>query len=154
IIGGQSRVFCGTRAVDPQRALANLIDPQALLYYRMALGLVTGASLAPELIHNYAVLSEEKGEQGQRILALKELKRKLDGELRLTFDSTGQCPLKAEWKVKGGSGTIRFTAWQMNAAADNSIFEPAADLERQAVDQGDVLQMFASVFQFLAEHFE
>ncbi|MDD2598143.1 MAG: alpha/beta hydrolase family protein, partial [Kiritimatiellae bacterium] len=79
IIGGQSRVFCGTRAVDPQRALANLIDPQALLYYRMALGLVTGSSLAPELIHNYAVLSEEKGEQGQRILALKELKRKLDG---------------------------------------------------------------------------
>ncbi|MFA7174627.1 MAG: hypothetical protein WC340_14680 [Kiritimatiellia bacterium] len=154
IIGGQSRVFCGTRSFEPQRTLTNLVDPQTLLYYRMALGLVTGSSLAPDLIHNYAVLSEEKGEQGRRILAVKELKKKIEGELRLTFDSAGQCPLNAEWRTKGGSGSIRFTAWQMNAAADNSIFEPAAELEQQAVEQGDVLQMFASIFQFLVEHFK
>jgi len=154
IIGGEHRVFCGTQAADPGRTLTALIAPQALLRYRMALGLAAGASLSPDLIHNYVSLAEERGEKGARILVLKGIQPKNPGEMRLTFDSAGRCPLKAEWNIEGVAGQILFTHWQINAAADNALFEPAAGLEPQAVLQQDVLQMFASTFQFLMEYFE
>jgi len=154
IIGGQKRVFCGTQSFDSGRKLVDLIGPQAILRYRMALGLAAGASLSPDLINNYATLSVESGKNNTRILSLKGIKKKAKGELQLIFDSAGRYPLKAEWDVEGVTGSIDFTHWQINAASDNTIFEPSGDLEKQDVLQQDVLQMFASVFQFLVEYFE
>ena len=153
IIGGQKRVFCGTQTFDAGRKMAEMIDPQMLLRYRMVLGLTAAAALSPDLINNYATLSEAAGENNTRILSLTGIK-KSKGDLRLTFDSTGRYPLKAEWDIKGVSGKIEFTHWQINAASDNSIFEPAEDLVRQDVLQQDVLQMFASIFQFIVEYSE
>ncbi|MDA3925793.1 MAG: acetylxylan esterase [Kiritimatiellae bacterium] len=154
IIGGQKSVFRGTRSSDPDLTLASLIDPQALLHYRMALGLAAGAALSPDLIKNYAAFKVENGKNNTRILCLKGIKKKSKGNLRITFDGAGRYPLEAEWDVEGVKGRIDFTHWQINAASDNSIFEPSDDIVKQDVLQRDVLQMFASIFQFAVEYFE
>jgi hypothetical protein len=154
MIGGQKRVFSGTRSSDADLTLASLIAPEALLRYRMALGLAAGASLSPDLIKNYADFRVEAGPDNTRVLCVTGTKKKSRGDLRLTFDGAGRYPLAAEWDVEGVKGRIDFTHWQVNAASDNSVFEPPENLEKQDVLQRDVLQMFASIFQFAVEYFE
>ena len=155
IIGGQKQVFCGTLSADPTRTITSLfLDPQALLRYRMATGLMSAAALAPELINNYATLTEIPDGPNTRILCLNGTGKPSKGEIKLSFDKTGGQLLKAVWTTRKSSGQIDFTHWQINAATDNSVFEPATDLTQQNVLQQDVLQMFASSLQFIMEYFE
>jgi hypothetical protein len=150
IIGGGKKVFCGTQSADPDLKLADMIGPDAMLRYRMAVGLAAGASLSPDLINNYAKAGIRNG-GGRRILTLASLHKEAKGGAEIIFDESGRHPLKAVWDVGESKGSVEFTHWQINAASHSSLFEPDDGVERQDVLQQDVLQMFASAFQFLAE---
>ncbi len=150
LIGGGKLAFCGTLEGADGRTAAQLIAPQRLMKYRVAVGALAGASLSPEALKEYYTLGETHGTNGERRVEVKVNYRKTKGSLNLTFakDAT---PLAADWAFDGTSGTVRFTHWRLNAVADDSVFEAPAALPRKEVRQEDVLRMFASVFEFAVE---
>jgi len=150
-IAGSTNVFCGTRGVSATSpGLAELIGQDVILKYQMAVGLANGTALSPDLISNYARTSI-RNENSHRVLVLDVVNKKSPGKIEIVFDSGGKQPLEANWSFEDSSGAIKFTHWQINAAAHGTLFEPEAKLRRHDVKRMDVLQMFASVFRFLID---
>ena len=148
---GSTNVFCGTVVNETSEpTLTALIGDEALIKYRMAMGLVAGVSFSPDLINNYAKCSTRIVDN-KRVLILESVHKKIKGDVEISFDSSGTQPLSARWDLAGSRGTIDVTHWQINAVAHDALFEPANNLVRQDVRSQDVLQMFASVFRFLID---
>ena len=150
IIGGEKKVFCGTKSADNELKLADLIGPESMLRYRMAVGLAAGASLSPDLINNYAKSSVKNGGD-ESVLTLTSVKKEAKGSADIVFDASGRYPKRVVWDVGDSKGKVEFTHWQINAASHSSLFEPDGKLVRQEVLERDVMQMFASAFQFITE---
>ncbi|MFO7937231.1 MAG: hypothetical protein R6V06_06465 [Kiritimatiellia bacterium] len=150
ITGGGKKVFCGTELFDENLKLVDLTDSESMLYYRMAAGLAAGAALSPELINNYAEATV-KNRDGNKVLHLVSVKKEQKGSADIVFDSSGRFPQRLVWDLEDSSGKIEFSHWQINAASHSSLFDPDENLVRQKVRQKDVMQMFASAFQFVTD---
>lgn len=150
LIGGGKRVFCGTVEGAEGRTAATLIAPQRLMRFRVGVGALAGVALSPEALKEYYTLGDAQGTNGERVVEVKVDHKKTKGVLRLSFakDAT---PLSAEWAFGEVTGKVRFTHWRLNAVVDDSVFDAPSGLPRQAVRQAEVLQMFASVFEFAVE---
>jgi dienelactone hydrolase len=148
-LSGGGRIFCGTRGEGDAPALAEMIGAEAMLKYRMAAGLAAGASLSPDLINSYAKATVTNGAESL-VLLLESIRETPRGRVQIAFDRSGRYPQSAQWTLDQSSGEVEFTHWQIDAAAHESLFEPDESLTRQEVLRDDVLQMFASVFRFLA----
>lgn len=150
IIGGEKKVFCGTKSSDSALKLEDLIGPESMMRYRMAVGLAIGVALSPDLINNYAKTTVKNG-GSELILTLTGVQKKAKGSADIVFDASGRYPKRVVWNTDNSVGQVEFTYWQINAASHNSLFEPDETLVQQAVQQRDVMQMFASIFQYITE---
>ncbi len=150
LIGGGKTVFCGTVEGSEGRTAAPLIAPSRLMRFRVGAGALAGASLSLEALKEYYTLGETPGTNGERVVAAQINYKDAKGTLNLAFakDAT---PLSAAWAFGKVTGKVRFTHWRLNAVADDSVFDAPPGLPQKAVRQADVLQMFASVFEFAVE---
>jgi hypothetical protein len=71
--------------------------------------------------------------------------------VQLVFRDDGRTPDRASFDVAGVSGTLQFRVWQINMAAQESLFEPPADLPRREVDQTELRRVFSAMFNFAME---
>ncbi len=153
LIGGGKTVFCGTRDAGDGRPLSARLAPQGLLRYRVAVGALTAAALAPEALGQYYTLREEPaGKAGRRIRLILDY-RKAKGFLTLTFAAQA-LPTEIEWDFGKARGRLRLTHWRVNAVADDALFEAPAGLPRREVRQEDLLRMFVSAAEFGLEAME
>ena len=151
LIGGGKVVFCGTEGVVPGRLPSEYILPQLLMRFQIGAGLLAGAALAPEALKPYATITETNGVQGERVLELTVTHKRTKGMVQLAFSRFDTTPRWMSWTFAESSGHVVFTYWRLNMMADDSVFDAPPGLPQQAVQQEDVVRMFAAVFQFVME---
>lgn len=151
LIGGGKVVFCGTEDIVTGRRPSEYILPQFLMRFQIGAGLLAGAALAPEALKPYATIKETHGEQGERVIELAVTHKRTKGIVKLAFSQVDTTPLWVSWTFDESSGAVRFTHWRLNAVVDDSVFDAPPGLPQKAVQQEDVVRMFASVFQFAME---
>jgi len=151
LIGGGKVAFCGTEGVVPGRLPSEYILPQLLMRFQIGAGLLAGAALAPEALKPYATVTETNGAQNERVLELAVTHKRTKGLVQLAFSRIDTTPLWISWTFDESSGRVNFTHWRLNMVAEDSMFDAPPGLPQQAVQQEDVVRMFASVFQFAME---
>ena len=129
----------------------------------MVCGIVGALALAPEVLNQWIAVEEQKAAtggrapceaaSGNRVLRITG-KEKLVGSVQLVFRDDGRTPDRASFDVAGVSGTLQFHGWQINMAAQESLFEPPADLPRREVDQADLHRVFSDMFNLAMERTE
>jgi hypothetical protein len=124
-------------------------------------GIVGTLALAPEVLNQWITVEEQKAAtggrappdkaaSGNRVLRITG-KEKLVGSVQLVFRDDGRTPDRANVDVAGVRWTLQFRIWQINRAAQESLFEPPVDLPRREVDQADLHRVFSDMFNFVME---
>jgi len=145
VAGGGKMVLAGVKNPAPNANPLSFAEPRHVAKLRMVGGIVGALALAPEVLNQWINVEEQKAATGNRVLRIRG-KEKLVGSVQLVFRDDGRTPDRASFDVAGVSGTLQFRSWQINTAAQESLFEPPAELPRQEVDQSDLRRTFAAIF--------
>ena len=153
LIGKDGVAFCGTKAFEAGRTANMLISPNRWMTFKIFSGLLGSAALSPEALTKYLSLAPLDPVDGKRRIRANVHVKNTKGTIDLTF--VDDVTLAAvSWNVGGTQGEVVFRYWRLNSAADTSLFEPDPEFKRYEVLQGDLLQVFASMFEFGMEGLE
>lgn len=145
MITGGKGVLKGVKNPAKERNPLCFADARHLARLRIFSGLLGGLSLVPDAIANVATLEDEKSADGGPALRITPTK-KVTGTLLVSFGDDGQTPKQAEFDVAGTAGKAIVHRWQVNAAAEDAVFNPPGDLPAVEVDQADLYRAFATMF--------
>ncbi len=124
---------------------------QSLMQYRMFLGMLTGAGLAPGILQPYMTLDEAEVSQRERVLQMELRHKSLRATVRMGFARHDGTPRWLSWNDSNGGGIIDFSHWGINMTANEEVFAPPAGLPRVEVRRDDLLQMIAALFDYALE---
>ncbi len=153
LLGNDGVVFCGTKEVEAGRTASALISPTRWMTFKIFCGLLGSTALSPEALKNYLSITPLDSVDGKRRIRANIHVKKTKGMIDLTFVDDATLASVA-WDVGGTKGEMVFRYWRLNSAADDSLFEPDPEFKRYEVLQADLLQVFASVFEFGMEGLE
>jgi len=153
VAAGSKTVLVGVKNPVPNANPLGFAEPRHVARLRMIGGIVGALALAPEVLNQWITVEEQKAASGKRVLRITG-KGKLVGSVQLVFRDDGRTPDRANVDVAGVSGTLQFRVWQINRAAQESLFEPPADLPRREVDQADLHRVFSDMFNLAMERTE
>lgn len=154
ITGAGKRLFVGRNDFSEERRLEDFVRPQSLIRYRMFLGMLTGAGLAPGTLQPYMTLNEARGSERERVLEMELRHRSLRITVRMGFARHDGTPRWLTWNDAQGGGRIDISHWGINVAANEEVFAPPDELPRTDVRQDDLLQMIAALFDYALETLE
>lgn len=153
LVGKDGVVFCGTKELEAGRTANVLISPHRWMMFKMASGLLGSVALSPEALQKYLSLTSLDSVDGKKRIRADVRVKKTHGTLDLTF--VGDDTLSAvEWSFGKTQGEVTFRYWRLNSAVDDSFFDPDHEYVRYEVLQGDLLQVFASLFEYVLEELE
>ena len=69
---------------------------------------------------------------------------KYPGSILLCFQKDGKTPSKIVFDLAGVSGKITVRRWQINTLAEETLFNPPADLPVLRADQANLYRAFAT----------
>lgn len=153
LAGKDGVVFCGTQARELGRTADALISPHRWITFKMFSGLLGSAAFSPEALKTYLSIAPLASADGKKRIRANIQVKKVHGTLDLTFVDDDTLAAVA-WDFGSSQGAVTFRYWRLNAAADDSLFDPDPELRRYEVLQGDLLQVFASVFEYGMEGLE
>ncbi|MCE5302792.1 MAG: C45 family autoproteolytic acyltransferase/hydrolase [Planctomycetaceae bacterium] len=152
----RDHVFCSDQEpvsrADPWR----FVDPQHWIRLRVAAGLVGGLVAAPDLLKQWIDCRQEQpSDDAGPVLGItaKDAGR-FPGQIRIAMARDGETPTRAEVSVAGVEAKVRVHEWQVNAAADDAMFEPPERLPHHEVDSADLHHMFSAMANFAVERLE
>jgi len=153
LVGKDDIVFCGTKAFEPGLTANELIDPNRWMAFKMLSGVLGSAALSPGALKTYLSIAPLDSLDGKRRIRANIQVKKVHGTLDLTFldDVTVD---SVAWDFGTSKGEVKFRYWRLNSATDGSLFDPDPEFKRYEVLQGDLLQVFASVFEYGMEGME
>jgi dienelactone hydrolase len=161
MLSGGKTVLAGVKNPVPNANPLSFAEPRHVAKLCMVGGIVGTLALAPEVLNQWITVEEQKAAtggrappdraaSGNRVLRITG-KEKLVGSVQLVFRDDGRTPDRANVDVAGVRWTLQFRIWQINRAAQESLFEPPADLPRREVDQADLHRVFSDMFNFVME---
>lgn len=111
-------------------------------------GVLGSLALVPDAIGHWVTLDEEKMVDGASALRITPT-RQVAGTVLVSFDEDGRTPKQADFDVEGAVGKAIVHRWQVNAVADDAVFNPPANVSGVEVEQADVYRAFAAMFDLL-----
>jgi dienelactone hydrolase len=131
-----------------------LKDPRELLgarqvaLMRMLTGILNSISLAPDVLDRLIAAKDGGIADGMRAIQITGRER-MPGAVRLLVKTDTNAPESATFNVSGVEGSIRFHRWQINAAAEESLFQPPSDLPRRQVDESFLYTLFSTSLRYI-----
>ncbi len=174
---GGKEVYEGTENPGPGlKDPLDFFDPKQVALLRMLCGVLNSVALAPDVLERLIVAKDEGFGEGGRVIQISllgriptsvrlELRSKDDlglsqisgGLSRFSRSENGTVPLgRAEeytpqslaFNFPGVEGSVKFAEWKINAPAQDSLFQPPADLPRRKVDQSFLYTLFSTSLKF------
>ncbi|NQT40598.1 MAG: prolyl oligopeptidase family serine peptidase [Planctomycetes bacterium] len=137
---------------DPLR----FADPQYLTRLKMLSGALAAVALAPEVIEPLAEVTDELSPEGTPVIRVR-VKKGDRGTGQLFLADDGVTPKRLTFSGGNIRGTVVFGQWQINAAAEDELFdEPrktsdGAPLVIKEVDHEELTRIFSAMFNFVME---
>ncbi len=164
---GKKEVIEGTEHPGPVlKDPLELINPRQVKLLRMLAGLLNGVAMAPEVIERLIVIEDEGMTGGVRVIRISA-REKIPGSVRLELirglsrfsrSENGTVPFKRPEEYTPQSltfnfpiveGKVKFLGWQINAVAQDAMFEPPAELPRRQVDQSFLYSLFSTSLKYV-----
>ena len=153
LTGSGKNVLLGAQNPIEDRNPLGFADPLHVAKVRAIGGLLSSLLVMPNALTQWVVVSEKK--IGDDLCAVHITAKQKDlGNIVLTFQNNKKTPSEIVFDVAGVAGKIAVRGWQVNAAADDSLFEPPADLHVRKVDQAELYHTFSSLFNFVMDRME
>ncbi len=153
MVAGGKTLLTGTKNPVASDNVMSYVEPRHLMKLRMAAGIGGGIALAPDVLQQWIAVEDDKTATGGRALRITA-RKKMPGEIRLTFQDDGRTPDTAAFTVAGVQGQLRFRGWQTNTVAPDELFEPPEGLQRIEVEQSDLCRMSSAIANFAADRLE
>lgn len=144
ITGGKGLLKGVKNPVEDRNPLC-FADARHVARLRIFGGVLGSLALVPDAICHWATLEDEKAADGCAALRITPTQR-IQGTLLVSFGDDGQTPKEAEFDVAGTAGKAVVHRWQVNAVAEDAVFNPPSDLPAVEVDQADLYRAFATMF--------
>ena len=97
-----------------------------------------------DTLHFWIDIQDAAAFKGRPALRIA-VNEKYPGSIWLCFQKDGKTPAKAVFDMAGVSGQITIRRWQINAIAEETLFNPPADLPVTRVEQADLYRAFATL---------
>ncbi|NQU25958.1 MAG: prolyl oligopeptidase family serine peptidase [Candidatus Nealsonbacteria bacterium] len=151
---GEKAVFVGKLppGTEPEDPL-QFIDRHHLMTLKMAAGLLAAVALAPDMLEAWATIEDDTSVASVPAVRIAD-KRGGRDRARIEFQPDGKTPRRLTFDVQGVQGTITFRAWQLDALAHATFFQPPNALPQKEVDAGDLYRMFSALVNFAMESLE
>jgi isopenicillin-N N-acyltransferase like protein len=154
LAAGAKKVVAGTKDPAENRDPLQFVNTEAMTRLRVAGGAVGAFVMVPEMLQQWIAAEEDKTANGNRSISIvSKDPRKMPGRIRLKFEDDGHTPVEAVFTVGGMRGTLRFRGWQVNAVANDAMFEPSEE-NRQEVDQADIHHIFGAALNFAIDRLD
>lgn len=149
---GQRVIFKGALAPDaePRDPLA-FADRQHVLKLQMLSGVLGALAIAPDMLETWASIEDDLGADGAPAVRILNKRREQD-RVRLVLDRDGKTPKSLTFQVRGVRGRVTFHGWQLNAVAQDALFQEPGKPASQEVDADDLYRIFAAMFNFAMEN--
>ncbi len=161
---GGKEVYEGTENPGPAlKDLTEIIDHKQTSLLRMLCGMLDSVSLAPDVLDRL-IIAKDDGDVGfagsVRVIKISARENeKYPGDVRLELkpevkaDSITQtiayAPQIATFEFPGIKGSVKFVEWKLNAPAQDSLFQPPADLPSRKVDEGFLYTLFSTSLKYV-----
>ncbi|MEN6407754.1 MAG: C45 family autoproteolytic acyltransferase/hydrolase [Thermoguttaceae bacterium] len=152
----RDHVFCSDQepvsAADPWR----FVDPQHWIRIRIVAGLVGGLVAAPDLLKQWIDCQQQNASDdvGPVLCITAKDARRFPGQVRIAMAKDGATPARADVSIANVEAKVRVHGWQVNAPADDAMFEPPEQMPHHEVDSADLHHMFSAMANFAVERLE
>jgi dienelactone hydrolase len=173
---GAKEVYDGTE--NPGTGLKDpleFFDPKQVALLRMLCGVLNSVALAPDVLERLIAAKDEDNIDGGRMIRISlqgripigaRLELKSEGDLGLSqiskryartmgdnesvpLGKPEECtPQNLTFIFPGVEGSVKFAQWKINTPAQDSLFQPPADLPRRKVDQNFLYTLFSTSLRF------
>ncbi len=150
VTGGRS-VLVGVKNPTEKRNPLCYAEPRHIAKLRILGGLVGSLVLVPDILAQWATIEGEIQPSGESILRISE-KKIVHGNLSVSLQKDGRTPTQLAFEVAGVSGKAAVSGWQLNAAVEDSQFQPPAELPKREVDQADLYRAFSTIFNLAMQN--
>lgn len=150
LAAANNSLFVGSKNVIPGQHCGLFITPEQRMKYQMAVGILATGAMAPEMLKKVAKWKATREPGNKTRIAVDINYAKFKGRLHLICDQNGK-PESGSFHAKDSTATFTITDWRLDSPTPISFFSPPAERQSQAVNQQDVLQMTAAVFERLLE---
>ena len=145
MVGIGKTVTAGVEKPSKNRNPLSLADPQKIAALRALAGLsATLEMIQLDTLHYWIDIQDAPASEGRPGLRIA-VNEKYPGSIWLYFEKDGKTPAKAVFDMAGVSGQITIRRWQINAIAEETLFNPPADLPVTRVEQADLYRAFATL---------
>ncbi|MGA2035335.1 MAG: C45 family autoproteolytic acyltransferase/hydrolase [Thermoguttaceae bacterium] len=129
------------------------VERKHLMKVQVLGGALAALAMAPDVLDRWVTIADDPAPgEGP---AIRITRKDRPGEyVRLVLEEDRAAPRSATFDVAGIRGHVIFHAWQLNAAAQDSMFREPAGSTAKEVAAVDLLRMFASAINFAAESFD
>ncbi len=123
-------------------------DPQYLKRLSVVDGLIATVALAPEILDQWVTVDASPVVENVQTIRVARRDESSDRLQVVMHDAT---PERLEFSIQGVRGAVIFHAWQIDALAQDALYEPPRGLPVTKVSAVDLTRMWAAVFDFAAE---
>ena len=143
MVGSDKTVIAGVEKPSKDRSPFSLADPRKVAALRALVGLsATLDMIRLDTLHDWIDIQDATAPEGGRALRIV-VNEKYPGSILLCFQKDGKTPSKIVFDVAGVSGKITVRRWQINTLAEETLFNPPADLPVARADQAKLYRAFA-----------
>jgi hypothetical protein len=153
ITGSGKNVLLGAQNPIEDRNPLGFADPLHVAKLRAIGGLLSSMLVMPDALTQWVVVEEKSVGDDSCAVHIVAKQNRLGGMV-LTFRNDKKAPSEIAFDVAGVRGRIAVRNWQVNAVADNSQFEPPANLRVRKVDQAELYHTFSSLFNFIMDRMD
>jgi hypothetical protein len=145
MVGIGKTVIAGVDKPSKNHSPLSLADPRKIAALRAWAGLsATLDMIRLDTLHYWIDIQDAVVSKGRPALRIA-VNEKYPGSIWLCFQKDGKTPAKAVFDMAGVSGQITIRRWQINAIAEETLFNPPADLPVTRVEQADLYRAFATL---------
>lgn len=139
-------VLMGVKNPSENHDPLSLVDPKHLARLRVVGGVIGSLDLVPDMLDQWGVVATDgQPTDGNRAIRLTA-KAWLPGTVLASFQKDNQTPTELAFDISGITGKAVVRDWQVNAVAEDTMFNPPSDLPVVEVEQADLYRMFATIF--------
>jgi dienelactone hydrolase len=150
---GAKEVYDGTE--NPGPALKDpleLLSAKQLALLRMLTGAIKSIDLVPEVLERLIIAKDLGTKQGLQTIEISP-NGKFPASVRLELKADNQSreysPQSLSFSLPGAEGNVKIVKWQINAPAQDAMFQPPDHLPHSKVDQNFLYSLFSTSMRFL-----
>jgi hypothetical protein len=115
---------------------------------RILTGVLGCFDMVPDLLDQWLAVGDGKATDGNRAVCIA-VKEHVPGTVSVSFAKDGKKPVEVSFDFSGIAGKAVVRDWKLDAATEDTAFNPPAGLPVVEVEQAQLYRTFAAMFDLL-----